>query len=807
MKVSWNWLKELLPQANDLNHTAAILTDIGLEVEGIYPYSSVEGNLEGLICGEVVSVAPHPDADRLQITQVNIGDAATLQIVCGAPNVAKGQKTVVAQVGTTIHPITGDPFTIRKAKIRGVSSEGMLCAEDEIGLGKGHAGILVLPETTPVGQPISALYPVYQDHIIEIGLTANHADAFSIYGTAIEAAAGLSVRDGLDWHVQFPSTASLPAGNCPVGVEVQHHTACPRYSGIVVRNLKVGPSPAWMQDKLLAMGMRPINNVVDTTNYVLLELGQPLHAFDLDKVAGNKIIVRNADEKYPFVGLDEKTYTLSSNELMICDAEKPMCIGGVFGGAESGVTESTTSIFLESAYFQGAGIRRTETRLGLKTDASQRFAKGTDPEMTVRALERAVFLLQEVAGGSIDGGLVDLYPEPVPPSTVVFRLSYLHTITGTAIPESVVEQCLVKLQIAITQKDGDSWTLAVPARKNEVVREIDIVEEVLRLYGYNNIPLPDGVRTPFTLSPRPDLERMRLDLGKHLSARGMYEVFSNSISKSGYVKKWMPDATEQVIPLMNSLNAELDSLRPSTLFSGLEILQYNSNRKQNDLKLYEFGKIFSRSGSSYAETFVLSILMTGNKEATNWNAKKGILDIFDLKEELQLIARQLRIPYEETPFAEQHPLLEAAIAVYSGQEVMGVFGKVKPAIADAFDLRQDVYFAEIFWIKWAGYQQSTVRYQPLSKYPEVKRDLALLLDQQVPYERIKRITMEQGGERLREVALFDVYHDKKLAGKKSYAISMVFRDEEKTLTDKEVETAVSHIMRALEKETGATIRQ
>lgn len=807
MKVSWNWLKELLPQATDIDHTTNILTDIGLEVEGIYPYSSVEGNLEGLICGEVVSVAPHPDADRLQITQVNIGNAETLQIVCGASNVAKGQKTVVAQVGTTLYPAAGEPFTIRKAKIRGVASEGMLCAEDEIGLGKGHDGIMVLPDSTPVGTPITELFPIYNDQIIEIGLTANHADAFSIYGTAVEAAAGLTIRDGKDIQVHFPAVSKLPVTDCPVQVEVQHLTACPRYSGIVVSNLKVGPSPAWMQDRLQAMGMRPINNVVDVTNYVLLELGQPLHAFDLDKVKGNTIIVKNADDKTPFTGLDDKTYTLSANELMIWNSEKPMCIGGVFGGAGSGVTESTTAIFLESAFFQGAGIRRTEARLGLKTDASQRFAKGTDPEMTVKALERAVYLLQEVAGGTIEGGLTDLYPESVLPATIVFRLPYLETIAGMVIPEDIVLQCLEKLHIAVVNKDDTTWTLAVPARKNDVLREIDIVEEILRLYGYNNIPLPDGVRTPFTLSPRPDMERMRLDLGKHLSARGLYEVFSNSISKSGYVKKWMPDAAEQIIPLMNSLNAELDSLRPSTLFSGLEILQYNSNRKQSDLKVYEFGKIFSKSGSSYAETSVLSMLFTGTKEAVNWNTGKGMLDIFDMKEELQLIAKQLRIPYAETPFKEQHPLLEAAIAVYSGQEVVGVFGKVKPAIAQSFDLRQDVFFAEIFWIKWPGYRQSAVQYQPLSKYPEVRRDLALLLDLDVPYERIKRITLEQGGERLRDVALFDIYQDKKLAGKKSYAISMVFRDDEKTLTDKEVETAVSRIMRTLEKETGATIRQ
>jgi phenylalanyl-tRNA synthetase beta chain len=806
MKISWTWLQEILAVRSDLKTATELLTDIGLEVEAVESYQSVKGGLEGLITGEVVAIAPHPDADRLQVCQVQVGGPDILQIVCGAPNVAKGQKVIVATVGTTIHPMQGESFTIKKAKIRGVESNGMLCAEDEIGLGDSHAGLMILPANTETGIPLNQLLPVYADQIIEIGLTANHADAYSQWGTAVELYTALHVREIEEPALAFPKGHLLKTGECPIQVEVQNHTACPRYSGVLINHIQVGPSPEWMQQRLKAMGMRPVNNIVDATNYVLLELGQPLHAFDADAIQGKRIIVRNVDDGTPFTGLDDKTYTLSGQELMICDAAGPMCIAGIFGGKDSGIHAQSTSVFLESAFFAGSVIRKSEGRLGLKTDASSRFAKGTDPEMTVKALERAVHLILETAGGEIAGGLIDLYPEPVKPVTINLRYKTLRTIAGTDIPKNILDKILKCLQINILAETSEALQLEVPARKNDVLREIDMVEEVLRMYGYNHIPMPEGVKVPFTLSVRPDLEKIRTDAGKHLSAHGFYEIFTNSISKSKYVSTWMPGNEHKVVQLLNSLNAELDSLRPTTLFSGLEIVQWNSNRRMQDLRLYEFGKIFNRAADHYTETSVLSLFMTGRKEEESWNSSKDSINLFDLKTVLHQLADHLRVPYEETIF-ESHPLLDEAIAIGSGEEVAGVYGRVKPDICAAFDLRNPLYFAEIFWVKWLDKRRSESRFKPLPRFPEVRRDLALILDKAIHFDKVHAITRLHGGKLLQHVNLFDIYEGSNLNGKKSYAISLVFRDDEKTLTDKEVEAVVQKIIQALEKEAGAAIRQ
>lgn len=805
MRISWNWLKELLPASVSVDQAAELLTDIGLEVESVEVWRSVKGGLEGLVTGEVLAVSPHPDADRLQVTQVSIGEEAPLQIVCGAPNVAKGQKVVVATVGTTIHPVSGEAFTIRKAKIRGVSSEGMLCAEDEIGLGDGHDGILVLPAATQVGIALTEIIPVLEDHLLEIGLTANHADAFSHYGVARELSAALAVRSMGTIHPDFPENSPLPDGKPAIEVEVQNHSACPRYSGIVIRNIQVGPSPEHIQERLKAIGMRAVNNVVDVTNLVLHELGQPLHAFDLDKISGQRIVVRNVADGTTFHGLDDKEYTLSAQDLMICDAEGAMCIGGVFGGKDSGVSASTTSIFLESAFFSGAGIRRSESRLGLKTDASSRFAKGTDPEMTVAALGRALFLLQQTSEAEPVGGLVDIYPEKISPFKVELRKARLRNIAGTDIPDETVELIFRHLDIQIVSSDEQGWQTEVPVRKNDVTREIDLIEEVMRFYGYDHIPVPKAVRTPFSLSPKPDLERIRLQACRFLAAQGFYEVFTNSISRSKYVDRWMPAHQDQVVRLLNSLNAELDSMRPTTLFSHLEAAQYNVNRKQQDLRFFEFGKVFNRSGDSYTEVSTLSLLISGRREPENWNTSKEITTIFDMKACVQLLSNQWHISAEETAF-EDHPLLEHAIALHKGQEVVGVYGEVKPAIRDAFDIRYPVYFAEIFWIKWLDGRSEDLTMHTLPKYPEVRRDLALILEPEVSFDKVRSVTRQTAGDLLQNVVLFDVYEGEKLQGKKSYAIGLTFRDDTKTLTDKEVEASVNRVIKALEKETGATIR-
>ena len=805
MKISWNWLQELLPVNSSVEVVSNLLTDIGLEVEGVYPYSSIPGNLEGLITGEVVSVEAHPNADKLKVTQVDIGDGQTLQIVCGAPNVAINQKVIVAQVGTTIHPINGESFTIRKAKLRGESSEGMICAEDEVGLGDDHDGITVLPDDTKIGIPLSDIYKVYQDQIIEIGLTANHADAFSIWGTALEAAAGLSVRNIENCNAKFPKSTSISSNQSPIQVEVENSSACPRYSGVVIEGIKVEASPEWMQHKLQAMGIRPINNVVDITNYVLLELGQPLHAFDIEAISGKQIKVGHIEEKSKFKGLDENEYIISSNDLMIKNSESAMCIAGVFGGIDSGVNEHTTSIFLESAFFSGEYVRKTESRLSLRTDASQRFGKGTDPEMTVAAIERAIFLFEEICGAKPQGGIIDIYPEKIQPAKIGFRPNYLKRIVGSEIEDSQIAKALNAVQIEIKNQSSETWNLTVPARKNDVLREIDIVEEVLRLVSYNSIPLPDSVKTPFTLRPNPNWESTRLNAGRHLTSRGFYEIFTNSISKSEYVKKWMPDSSDQVILLMNSLNAELDSMRPSTLFSVLETVSFNQNRKQNNLKLYEFGKIFNKQGAFNSETSVLSLCITGNINEESWRADQRKANLFDLKEEITRLSNHLKVPFITSPI-DNHPLLDEAIALVYDNEVNGVFGKVKTSLTSSFGIKQDIFFAELFWVKWAQLANRSTNYKPISKFPEIRRDLALLLDKNVPYDKVKKTTMEQGGNTLKQVSLFDIYTGEKTKDKKSYAISLVFSSDEKTLTDKEIDVTMKKVIKALEKEAGATIR-
>ncbi len=806
MKVSWNWLKDILPTAQSVEEASDLLTDIGLEVEGITPYVSIPGELEGLIAGEIVSVDSHPNADKLTVTQVDIGNGETLQIVCGAPNVEKGQKVIVAQVGTTIYPKGHEPLTLRKAKLRGVDSEGMICADDEVGLGDSHDGITVLPSETVAGTPLNQLFPIYKDHIIEIGLTANHADAFSIWGTAIELAAGSAVRDIEQINPAFPEAYTLASGDCLVEVSIEAPEACTRYSGVVLRGIRVEPSPDWMQQRLKAMGFRPINNVVDVTNYVLIELGQPLHAFDLSAVSGQRIVVGYESEGTSFKGLDDQDYNLGAKDLMIRNEKASMCIAGVFGGADSGVTDSTTDIFLESARFSGDSIRRTESNLKLSTDASQRFSKGTDPAMTVKALERAVYLLKNICGATPDGGITDICQEELQDSVITFRPSTLKRIAGMTIPEESVRTALKMLGIKTEVNDSDSWTLSVPLRKNDVLREIDIVEEVMRLYGYNHIPLPDFVRTPVTLRPKPDWERLRLDTGKFLAAKGYYEIFTNSISKSGYVDKWMPSSTDQVIRLMNSLNVELDSLRPSTLFSFMETVAYNRNRKNNNLRFFEFGKIFNKKGDNLSETSVLSLALTGEVAEENWRRESKSMDFFDLKEDIHALAGHYRIS-PETSSISGHPLLDQAMAIIHDNEVKGVFGKVKKEILSHFGIRADVFFAEIFWVKWMDARNENALYSSIPSYPEMRRDLAILLDDHITYERVKNIANEHGGEYLTDIGLFDVYQDKKKDNRKSYAISLRFRSHEKTLTDKEVDTAMKRIMKALKTETGATIRE
>lgn len=810
MKISWNWLQEILPVQLSVDAAAELLTDIGLEVESVTPYASIRGGLEGLITGKVVTCEKHPDADKLKITTVDIGADALLTIVCGAPNVASGQKVIVATIGTTIYPVSGEPFTIKKAKIRGQESAGMLCADDEIGLGESHAGLHILPEDTPIGIPVSTLFEVYADHIIEIGLTANHADANSHIGTARELKAVLAVRNGVHSALQLPVTKDITVNQHKASISISvEDEACKRYSGILIENVQITESPKWLQNKLRAVGMRPINAVVDITNYVLHTYGQPLHAFDADKIQGGQIVVKKLPAGTPFITLDSKTHQLTAQDLMICDAAGGMCIAGVYGGLGSGVTESTTRIFLESAWFDPAHIRRTESAHDLKTDASARFAKGTDIEQTVAALQLATALVIDICGGKVQGDITDYYPTPMAPFEVQLRLSRLRAISSIDIPVETVVQILSSLGIQIIRTDEQVLYTAVPTYKNDVLREIDLIEEILRIYGFNNIPIPSSVRTPYLVTPKPDREHIKMNMIRFLSAQGFYEIATNAIGKSKFNQQFLPQLSEQQVTLLNSLNIELDSMRLTLAFTGLEVIAYNHSHKQSDLRLFEFGRTYKMQQSQYLETDVLALYMTGSAYDETWRIKQRKLDMFDVKEQVQSVCNRMGVQAEWQD--QEHPLsgiFSASMCLTAGNNTFGIAGIIKQEIASAFGIKTPVYYAEIEWmplLEKAGAR--TTLFKEINKYPEVRRDLALVIDKQITYQSVERIARQEGKQLLRDVRLFDVFEGEQLAGKKSYAIGLTFSDASKTLTDVEIEPVMLKMMQRYEKELGAIIRK
>lgn len=812
MKISWNWLKEILPVSIDVHKAAEILTDIGLEVEAVTAYENIKGGLQNLVVGEVMECIKHPDADKLKVTKVNVGKDVLLNIVCGAPNVETGQKVIVAQTGATIYPVKGEPFTIKKAKIRGVDSEGMLCAEDEIGLGEGHAGLYILPAGAKVGSDVKNFFDVYSDYIIEIGLTANHADANSHFGVARELHAVLKCRG-----IESPKLFSLQKEKSPFllspqgektsfAVIVEDNIKCPRYSGILLKNISIQESPAWLQNKLKAVGMRPINNVVDITNYILQELGQPLHAFDADKIAGNKILVKTLPENKSFVTLDEKERKLSAEDLMICDAEKGMCIAGVYGGIHSGITETTKNIFLESAYFNPASIRKTETKHGLKTDASSRFAKGTDPEITVIALQKAVEMILELCGGETASELFDIYPEKIKPASVFLRYARLEMMAAMKIPQEKIIEILELLNINITEKKNDGLQLEIPAYKNDVLREIDVIEEILRMYGVNNIPFPVSVKMPYRVSPKPDTGKVKQDIVQYLADNGFYELFTNGISRSKYVLKYMPEMESTQVKLLNSLNAELDCMRQSMLFSGLEVLAFNMNRKQNNLKFFEPGRTYFHSNGTYTEQNVLAFYITGNTADENWNMKPAKVDFFTLKIVVDNVLQKMNMQCSYSATGADSPVEGADIL--HGKTTVGFIGVVKQNILQDFDIKQPVFYAELHWDVLAGHAaKRNIQFEEIARYPEVRRDIAMVLKPEVSYEEVKTIALLEGKNLLKDVFLFDVYEGEKLEGKKSYAIGLTFRADDRTLTDKEVDDVMQKLMTRFEKDMQAVIRK
>ena len=821
MNISYNWLKDYLDFDLSPEQVAAALTSIGLETGGIEEVESVRGGLRGIVIGKVLTCEEHPNSDHLHITTVDLGNGEPTQIVCGAPNVAAGQTVVVATVGTTLYD--GDKeFQIKRSKIRGVESFGMICAEDEIGIGHSHDGIIVINEEVAPGTPAAQYYNLSSDYVLEVDLTPNRIDAASHYGVA---------RDLCAWMAQNAQASPLKRKSVDdfkidrpdgaIAVEVMNAEACPRYSGLTIRNIKVAESPQWLKDRLTAIGQRPINNIVDITNYILHSVGQPLHAFDVDKIKGGKVVVRTCNEGTVFTTLDGVERKLDARDLMICNAEEPMCMAGVFGGLDSGVTEQTTSIFLESAYFNPTSVRKTARRHGLNTDSSFRFERGTDPNATVYVLKLAALMVKELAGGEICGEAIDLYPEPIKPFPVTLAYDKLNALVGKEIAPETVDSILRSLEIEIAARRDGEIDLLVPTYRVDVQRPCDVIEDVLRIYGYNNIEISSSLRSSLSFKTLTDSANdLRELISQQLTAMGFNEIINNSLSAESYYEGLETFPAANCVKLLNALSNDLCVMRQSLLFGGLESASHNINRKSSDLMMYEFGNVYRFNPEAqstpeaplapYSEYSHLALWLTGNMRTGNWARPAEAATIYDLKAIVDNIIARLGISPRELQFTTGKSEIYAAsisIATRSGK-ALGEMGIVSKAMLKKFDIRQEVFHAELDWeaiVRLA--LKKKVTYTPLPKTMAVKRDLALLIDNNVTMEQIEAVVRESERRLLKGVTLFDVYEGKNLPeGKKSYAIAITIQDDEKTLQDKQIEAVMSKIVTNLEKRLGASLR-
>jgi len=809
MTISDNWLSEYLPWSIEPEKLSKILTSIGLEVESLTFYENVKGGLAGLTVGEVLTVSQHPNADKLKITTVNIGAEAPLQIICGASNVAVGQKVIVATIGTTIYPSSGDPLTMRVAKIRGEESFGMICAEDEIGLGTSHDGIIVLAADTVVGTPAATLFEPYQDWVYEIGLTPNRMDAMSHYGVAKDVCAYLTHHEKEAKPVApFPSSFAPDQNNKTIAVSIENEAACKRYAGVELTGVKVSESPAWLKNRLTAIGVRPINNIVDVTNYILHETGQPLHAFDAAAVTGGKVIVKNVPAGTAFTTLDTKERKLQDSDLLICNATDPMCIAGVFGGAASGVHAGTTSIFLESAWFHPTTIRKTSLHHGLRTDAATRFEKGVDIASTVSVLKRAALLIKEVAGGIISSDITDIYPAVTPKTEVVVKYHYIKKLSGKNYHPEAVKKILTALGFEVIAEGIDELRVAVPYSKPDISIPADLVEEILRIDGLDNIEIP----TTITISPAVEVasakEVIKEKTTQFLVGKGFVEIFTNSITNSQY---FTPTVLETAVKMMNNLSADLDVLRPSMLETGLETIAYNCNRRNHNLRLFEFGKTYATSGSGqYSEKEHLCIYLSGLDTEEGWRVKSKEQDLLMAKGILQAIATITGLPTISWSLDDTAKgSASTAVAATVGGIKIATLLEVSPKKRQQFDIKQGVVFVDIdvASLVTAAEKQKIV-YKEVSKFPAVQRDLALVVDRAVTYAAIELAVGTVKLPKLKGIRLFDVFESDKLGvNKKSMALSFTFVDEEKTMTDTETDSMVSKLIGAFEKELGAEIRK
>ncbi len=814
MKISYNWLKEIYPTDLSANEISILLTAGGLEVENVEEFESVKGGLKGLVIGQVITCIKHPDADKLSLTTVDTGGGEYQQIVCGAPNVAIGQKVVVALPGTKLFPLNGEPFSIKQSKIRGQVSNGMICAEDEIGLGLSHAGIIVLPEDAVVGSSISEYYQIKNDFIFEIGLTPNRADAASHIGVARDLAAIVRAKKRIETGVDAKNELLIPpvndikkTGNLEVKVTVEDSVACPRYSGITVSNVVVAESPAWLKDRLTSIGVHPINNIVDITNYVLHECGQPLHAFDADQIGGKNVVVRMAKEKEKFTTLDLVERTLSSEDLMICDAQTSMCIAGVFGGVNSGIGEKTKNVFLESAYFNPASIRKTGKRHGLKTDASFRFERGTDPELTLYAMKRAAAMMCEIAGGQIASEIIDIYPAKIAPAVFDFNCSFLDRFAGEVIDRKVIATILESLSIKILKEEKEGLRLEVPAFKVDVTRPVDVVEEILRIYGYDRIPLAEKISMSMPAVVDFDSEQLLTKTLSFLAANGFHEIVTNSLTKKEYNS--MPGWEESnSVHLLNPLSQELSVLRQDMLATSLETVLYNQNRKSGDLRLVEFGKSYGKLNGNFKEGNRLAITIAGNVQEESWRGKQQPVDFFMLKSYVENILTLCGIEKYEVTESE-HPQYATALTFSTNKNSLVTLGLVDKRILKKFDIADYVFYAEFDWdrvIKAA--KKKPMHYIEVSKFPAVKRDLSMLVGTEISYGQLEKIAYNAERKLLTEIRLFDIYKGDKIeAGKKSCALSFILQDDQQTLTEQQINKVMDKLMNAFEKEAGAIIRK
>ncbi|MCT4628735.1 phenylalanine--tRNA ligase subunit beta [Winogradskyella sp.] len=808
MKISYNWLKQFIKIDWNAEKTGELLTDLGLEIEGIERYESVKGGLKGIVVGEVLTCTQHPNADRLKVTTVNIGEEQPVQIVCGAPNVAAGQKVPVATIGTTLYSAEGEAWKIKKGKIRGEESFGMICAEDELGLGESHDGIMVLNADLKVGTPASEVFEVENDDIFEIGLTPNRADAMSHYGVARDLKAGLLQKD-VNLELISPSVMSyhVDTRSLKIDVDVQNKEKCPRYCGVTISGVKVEASPNWLQHRLKSIGLAPINNIVDITNYVLHELGQPLHAFDANKVTGNKIEVKTCKAGTKFTTLDEVERELHEDDLMICDAEKPMCIAGVFGGIDSGVTEATTNIFLESAYFDPVSVRKTAKRHGLNTDASFRFERGIDPNFTKYALKRAALMIVEIAGGEITSDISDAYPTKIEDFQVVLSFENAKKLIGEEIPRETIKSILTSLEIKVNNVTETGLGLTVPAFRNDVQREADIIEEILRVYGYNNIKTTEKLNASISNSSRFEDYKLQNVIGNQLAAQGFFEIMANSLTSPKYVELSEDLSADHNVKMLNPLSNDLEVMRQSLLFSGLEAISHNINRKRSDLKLFEFGKTYHQYSDTREEHKHLSLFVSGNKTEERWNTTVTPSDFFYLKGTIETVLQRLGLNrLKSSP--TKSSILSEGMSFSLGKKKLVDFGLVKKSVLKHFGISQNVLFADFNWdnvLEMA--QHNKIKFTEIPKYPEVRRDFALLLDNNVTFEDIFTISKQTEKQLLKSINLFDVYEGKNLpAGKKSYAVSFTLQDENKTLTDKQIDKIMNKLQSNFENKLGAELR-